>query len=90
MREDDLSTYPSYRHSQHPYRCRFNIEKSPEARICEGAFTQMRAELAELLRDCATGRELHERGFGADVEHAARLNAYEAVPVLRDGRLCGL
>lgn len=58
--------------------------KSPEARFCAGAFVAAQPDLAAIVRECGSGRELYERGFGADVEHAARLNAYDAVPVMRD------
>jgi 2-phosphosulfolactate phosphatase len=61
-------------------------EKSPEARVCEGAFVQVRDDLDVLLWECASGRELRHMGFGVDVQHATRLNAYETVPHLRDGR----
>lgn len=56
--------------------------KSPEARFCEGAFESARPDLAAIIRECGSGRELYERGFGADVEHAVRLNAYDVVPVM--------
>ncbi len=62
-------------------------EKSPEARVCEGAFVQVRDELDAVLWECESGRELREKGFGRDVEHAARLNVYETVPCMRDGCL---
>ncbi|HTK11642.1 MAG TPA: 2-phosphosulfolactate phosphatase [Ktedonobacteraceae bacterium] len=64
-----------------------NYDKSPEARVCQGAFTEACNHLEELLWDCASGRELRERGFEGDVLHAARLNAYETVPFLQDGHL---
>ena len=59
-------------------------EKSPEARACEGAFVQVRDDLHAMLWECAGGRELREKGFDMDVQHAARLNMYETVPHLRD------
>ena len=59
-------------------------EKSPEARVCEGAFVQVRDDLDIILWECDSGRELREMGFGVDVQHAARLNAYETVPHMRD------
>jgi len=61
-------------------------EKSPEARVCEGAFVQVRDDLDALLWECASGPELRQMGFGVDVQHAARLNVYETVPHLSDGR----
>lgn len=62
-------------------------EKSPEARVCEGAFVQVREELDSILWECESGRELREMGFGVDVQHAARLNMYETVPQMREGHL---
>lgn len=59
-------------------------EKSPEARACEGAFVQVRDDLHAMLWECGSGRELREKGFGMDVQHAARLNVYETVPHMRD------
>jgi 2-phosphosulfolactate phosphatase len=64
-----------------------NYSKSPEARTAEGAFMQLRPDLAEVLTECGSGRELHAKGWGADVDHCAQLNAYAAVPVMRDERL---
>lgn len=61
--------------------------KSPEACVCEGAFVQVRAELESILWDCGSGRELREKGFATDVQHAARLNLYQTVPYMRDGHL---
>jgi 2-phosphosulfolactate phosphatase len=61
-------------------------EKSPEARVCEGAFVQVRDDLDAILWECASGRELRQIGFGMDVQHAARLNVYETVPHLHEGR----
>ena len=59
-------------------------EKSPEARVCEGAFMYVRDDLDAMLWECGSGRELRAIGFGADVQHAARLNTYETVPHMRD------
>lgn len=64
-----------------------SADKFPEARVCQGAFTQTCHDLDALLWDCATGRALRDRGYGQDVKHAARLNVYESVPVLRESRL---
>lgn len=62
---------------------RLPYDQSPEARFCAGAFQAAEADLAAIIRECGSGRELYERGFGADVEHAVQLNAYDAVPVMR-------
>lgn len=59
-------------------------EKSAEARVCAGAFVQVQDDLLSILWECGSGRELREKGFGADVQYAARLNVYETVPHMRD------
>ncbi|HLV79616.1 MAG TPA: 2-phosphosulfolactate phosphatase [Chthonomonadaceae bacterium] len=59
------------------------FSQSPEARVCAGAFRQAAPDLEEILRECGSGRELQAKGFEEDVLHAARLNLYDSVPVLR-------
>ena len=44
-----------------------------------------RERLPDTMRDCAGGRELRGNGFAEDVARAAKLDAYDAMPVLRDG-----
>jgi 2-phosphosulfolactate phosphatase len=58
-------------------------DKSPEALACEGAFRHLRHELESVLLECGSGRELREKGCTDDVRHAARLNLYDSVPILR-------
>jgi 2-phosphosulfolactate phosphatase len=55
--------------------------------VCEGAFVQVRDELDTFLWECGSGRELREKVFGVDIQHAAHLNVYETVPQMRDGYL---
>jgi 2-phosphosulfolactate phosphatase len=62
-----------------------HLTRSAEASLCEAAFSAAADRLPELLRDCDSGRELTDRGYLGDVEHAARLNTYTSVPVMRDG-----
>ena len=64
-----------------------SCEKSPEARVCEGAFVAAQKELAALLWDCGSGRELREKGYSEDVHAAARLNAYDTAAVMRGDHL---
>jgi 2-phosphosulfolactate phosphatase len=59
-------------------------EKSPEARVCEAAFLHSRPDLPSLLWECGSGRELREKGYPEDVRHAAQLNCYRTVPVMRE------
>ncbi|WP_340537822.1 2-phosphosulfolactate phosphatase [Nocardioides sp. GXZ039] len=55
---------------------------SPEARFAASAFEQVAPDLATALLDCASGRELVEKDFAADVAAASRLDHGRAVPVL--------
>ncbi|GAB3246415.1 hypothetical protein GCM10027425_01770 [Alteromonas gracilis] len=60
---------------------------SPEARAALAVFEAHAVRLPETLRDCVGGRELAGKGFGADVEVAAVLDASSVVPHLVDGVL---
>ncbi len=63
------------------------LSRSPEARAAEAAFQSLAPDLAAVLTDCGSGRELIAKGYGQDVTHATRLNVYAAVPVLRGDAL---
>jgi 2-phosphosulfolactate phosphatase len=65
---------------------RIALKKSPEAEVCARAFEASKHDLPRLLHDCGSGQELCGRGYAADVEEAARLDVYDVVPVLREGR----
>jgi 2-phosphosulfolactate phosphatase len=58
---------------------------SPEARAAAAAYREAAGELAQLLHDCAGGRELTQYGFREDVAIAAEVDGSALVPVLRDG-----
>ncbi|MDP9482370.1 MAG: 2-phosphosulfolactate phosphatase, partial [Chloroflexota bacterium] len=62
---------------------------SPEARAAVGAFRSARSRLGRAVTDSASGRELLEQGFAADVALAAELDATDRVPVLVDGAFSG-
>jgi 2-phosphosulfolactate phosphatase len=55
---------------------------SPEARVAEQAFRAVADGLEAELMACASGRELVDAGFGADVSVAAEMDTTEVVPVL--------
>jgi 2-phosphosulfolactate phosphatase len=55
---------------------------SPEARAAVAAFRAVEQRLGDELRACASGRELVEDGFAADVELAAAHDVSTVVPVL--------
>jgi 2-phosphosulfolactate phosphatase len=58
---------------------------SPEARAAIAAFHDAAPGLAEVLSECASGRELAGKGRRADVAYAAGLNVSTTVPVLTAG-----
>jgi 2-phosphosulfolactate phosphatase len=62
-------------------------EASPEAAVCRDAFAAAEPRLAELLWECASGRELRARERGDDVTWCAALDRLESVPVLSAGAL---
>ncbi|MDA3646483.1 2-phosphosulfolactate phosphatase [Saccharopolyspora indica] len=61
--------------------------RSPEAELAAAAFLAVRDDIADLLAECDSGRELAEMGFPHDVELAAAVNASRTAPVLREGFL---
>ncbi|MDH2414014.1 2-phosphosulfolactate phosphatase [Nocardioides sp. CER19] len=60
-----------------------SADLSAEASAAVAAFRA--AALPDALVACSSGRELAAKGFGADVDIAAEVDASTAVPVLRDG-----
>jgi 2-phosphosulfolactate phosphatase len=55
---------------------------SPEAEAAHTACDAVRGDAVAQLRGCASGIELVEKGFGADVTIAAELDVSSVVPVL--------
>ena len=60
---------------------------SPETRLAASCFSHEIENVVELLRSCASGRELTAAGHAADVELAAAVGSSSCAPVLRDGVL---
>ena len=56
--------------------------RSPEAAAAEAGFMALKQNIRTVLMECASGRQLHERGFSKDVTLAAQFNCSDAVPVL--------
>lgn len=56
---------------------------SPEAELALAAFRHAWRNLRGLMKQCASGRELVERGFGADVDIASEFGVSGSVPELR-------
>jgi 2-phosphosulfolactate phosphatase len=60
-------------------------DPSPEARAAIAAFRDAAHRLPEALSECASGLELSEKGWAADIGYAAQLNVSTTVLVLTDG-----
>jgi len=56
--------------------------RSPEAELAAACFERFRADLTGALRECISGKELIERGFGRDVDLAAESDVSANVPRL--------
>lgn len=66
------------------------ISMSPEARAALAAFRDAEKDLSRALAECASGRELIDRGFEQDVIWASERDVSTAVPILRDGAFVNL
>jgi 2-phosphosulfolactate phosphatase len=64
-----------------------SLAKSAEAAGCELMFNACRGIVKELMLDSFSGQYLVKHRRKKDVEHASRLNLYNTVPVIRDGRI---
>jgi 2-phosphosulfolactate phosphatase len=59
--------------------------RSAEAELAAASFGAVERRVADLVRDCASGRELAARGRDDDLDHAVELGASTTVPILVDG-----
>lgn len=57
---------------------------SPEAQLAVAAFQGAGQFLAQLLRQCNSGKELIERGFEQDVDLASKIDISDCIPTLID------
>lgn len=60
-------------------------DRSPEAQAAAAAWRDAEPDIVAILRSCASGRELQECGWGADLAEAAAVNVSRCVPVLTRG-----
>lgn len=66
------------------------VAASAEARVAVASWRAVADRVGDELHACASGRELVDAGFGADVATAAEVDADDVVPVLtRDGFVRG-
>lgn len=63
------------------------LSKSPEAKVCESAFKSSKNKLKELLLECFSGKYLVQNNLKKDVDHAAQLNYYNIIPIIRNGKI---
>ncbi|UCD04716.1 MAG: 2-phosphosulfolactate phosphatase [candidate division WOR-3 bacterium] len=66
------------------------LAKSAEAQVCEYAFKGAHGVIEDLLLESFSGRYLVQHDLRKDVTHAARLNSYDVIPCIREGRIAGL
>ncbi len=59
---------------------------SPEAKMAFAAYSGAKPDLSDLLKQCSSGKELIERGFGNDVNLASEFDVSECVPALTGGK----
>ena len=59
--------------------------KSPEAKAAQAAFEAGSSDLLGAVLASVSGQQLAGAGFRRDVEHSARLDCSESVPLLRSG-----
>lgn len=61
--------------------------KSTEADVCELTFKTSRSKIEGLLLGSFSGKYLVQNNLEHDVKHAAQLNRYDVVPVVRKGKI---
>lgn len=61
-------------------------KRSPEAELAAGGWEAARGNVRRWISECASGRELLERGFEEDVALASELDSSRVVPVFEKGK----
>lgn len=59
--------------------------KSPEARMAQASWLASKDGLQNVFEDCASGRELIQRGFAEDVRFAIDVDCSTVIPVFANG-----
>ncbi len=67
-----------------------SLKKSAEAEVCQVTYECSKERLEELMLGSFSGRYLVLNNLRGDVEHAAHLNLYDVIPVIKDGRIAAL
>jgi hypothetical protein len=63
----------------------WRVRAPSEAEAARAAFRAMATDLPRVLRDCTSGQQLVDRGYGEEVHLAVQLNVSDTVPILRQG-----
>jgi 2-phosphosulfolactate phosphatase len=58
---------------------------SPEAHLAIEAYRGVQPFLKHLIKQCGSGQELIERGFGQDVDLASEVDVSSCIPLLLNG-----
>jgi 2-phosphosulfolactate phosphatase len=58
---------------------------SPEARSAVATFMGVKSDLAQMVEQCISGKELAARGFASDNRLCSDLDASDCVPILQNG-----
>lgn len=64
-----------------------DLDKSSEAEVCELAFKASKHKLRDLLMNSISGKYLIQKNLAQDVEDVAKLNYYDVVPKISDGKI---
>jgi 2-phosphosulfolactate phosphatase len=64
--------------------------ESSEASLARASYATVGKRLGPMVRESVSGRELIDRGFGADVDVALEVESSAVVPVLKDGEYAAL
>jgi 2-phosphosulfolactate phosphatase len=64
-----------------------SFSKTADARVCELAFKASQNKIENLLLESFSGKYLIQRDMAKGVEHVSRLNRYDTIPVIYDGKI---
>ena len=64
-----------------------SLPKSTDAVLCENSFNAVRDNLRGLLLESYSGRWLLQNDAQKDLEHLLRINYYDIVPEINNGKI---
>lgn len=67
--------------------CYTDLIKTVEAEVCRLAYEASQNRLLDILWRSFSGQYLIQHNLSGDVEHAALVNHYDIVPIIRDGKI---